>query len=704
VLGLAGDKQTLHRLDAVLEELRHSGRILANRAGAYLLVARTSLATGLVQGRADGTGLVVLDHGREVVDLPPREMLHVFHGDRVAVRPGPADHRGRRAGEVVEVLARGVSELVGRYRLEDGLSFLVPNDPHHARVLLVPPDGRGGARDGQVVVAAITHAPDRDSQPLGRVREVLGEPSDPGMEIEIALRTFAIPHTWPAEARAQAAALGEALRPADRRDRQDLRALPWVTIDGADARDFDDAVCAERRPDGWRLQVAIADVSHYVPPGSALDLQARRRGTSVYFPGRVVPMLPTALSNGLCSLNPHEDRLALVCDMHLDAAGRVTRARLLRAVIRSQARLTYEGVQRVLDGDPGQRARHAALLTHLLDLQAVHERLAALREARGALDLDQAEPSFRLDKSGAVAAVESRPRLVAHRIVEECMIVANVEAARFLQRQRVPAPYRVHAAPEAEKVAVLRAAAARLGLPLGGGERPAPRHFAELLRASAGRPGEALLRLLVSRSLGRAVYEAASSGHFGLALEQYTHFTSPIRRYPDLLVHRAISHALAGGGAADFAHPEAEMEALCQLCSLHERRADEAVWDVHAWLKCRYMEDKVGQVFEGRISAAADFGLFVRLGDTLVEGVVHVSQLGADYFGFDAATQGLVGRSTGRRFELGDPLRVRCAAVRTGERRIDLALAGPEPQIVPASSSARPSSCPPASRTRRRRR
>jgi ribonuclease R len=629
----------------------------------------------------------------------------------VAVRPLAPEGRGRRTGEVVEVLARGPSELVGRYRLEDGVSFVVPSDPRHARVLLVPPDGRGGARDGQVVVATLSHAPDRDSQPLGRVREVLGEATDPGMEIEISLRSFGVPHTWAPEVRAQAAALGDRLRPADRHDRQDLRELPWVTIDGADARDFDDALCAERRPDGWRLAVAIADVSHYVPAGSALDLEARRRSTSVYFPGRVVPMLPVALSNGLCSLNPDEDRLAIVADLHLDAAGRVTRARFVRALIRSQARLTYEAVQRVLDGDPGQRARHAALLPHLQALQAVYERLAELRERRGALDLDQAEPSFRLDRTGAVVAVESRARLPAHRLVEECMIVANVEAARFLQARRVPAPYRVHEPPDAARVAALRLAAARLGQALGGGERPEPRHFAALLRAAAGRPGEALLRMLVSRCLTRAEYRATCAGHFGLALEQYAHFTSPIRRYPDLLVHRAITHALAGGTAAGYVHTAPEMEVLSQLCSLNERRADEAVWDVHAWLKCRYLEDKVGQSFDGHISAVADFGVFVRLGDTPVEGVVHVSQLGADYFAFEAATHSLVGRATGRRFALGAPLRVRCAAVRTAERRIDLALAEPAaappaPPSPPAPARVSPARSPaaPASRTRRRRR
>ncbi len=539
---------------------------------------------------------------------------------------------------------------------------------------------RHAAGASSAAVAALPHPP---------------SPPAPGREprlpaIETALRTFGIPHAWPADAREQAAALGDALGPADRRGREDLREVPFVTIDGADARDYDDAVCAWRLRDGWRLAVAIADVAHYVPKGSPLDEQARERGTSVYFPGRVVPMLPVALSNGLCSLNPRVDRLALVCDMHLDAAGHVTRSRFARAVIRSQARLTYDALQRVLDGDPGLRSRHAALVPQLACLQAVHGRLAALRERRGALDLDQAEPQFRLGRGGEVVAVESRPRLAAHRIVEECMIVANVEAARFLHRHGVPAPYRVHEPPDGGKLVPLRAAAARLGFVLGGGAHPSPRHFDQLLRAATGRPGEALLRLLVSRSLGRGVYRATCSGHFGLALEAYTHFTSPIRRYPDLLAHRAIAHVLAGGSPAGYAHTAADMVALCEGCSLAERRADEAVWDVHAWLKGRYMESRVGQVFDGRVSAVAEFGLFVRLGDTLVEGVVHVSRLGADYFAFEADTQSLVGRDTGRRFQIGDALRVRCTAVRLDERRIDLDLAAPEPDVAPAPARARP--------------
>lgn len=673
-LGLRGGERERERLERVLDRLVRDGKVIANRRGAFLLIDRTSLASGTVQGHSDGYGFVVLDEGGDDVFLAPREMRKVFHGDRIAVRITRRDRRGRREGEVARVLERGVTELVGRFHLEHGVSFLVPSDPKQTQNLLIPPDGRRGATDGQIVVATITDPPTPSSQALGRVTEILGEATDPEMEIEIAVRAFGIPHRWPAEVTRASAALGETVRAADKRQREDLRALPFVTIDGADARDFDDAVYAERARRGWRLRVAIADVSHYVAPASPLDTEALHRGTSVYFPRRVVPMLPEALSNGLCSLNPEVDRLVLVCDMRLDENGRVSRSAFAQAIIRSHARLTYEGVQGILDGDPELRARYEPLVPHLEDLLALYRQLARARRRRGAVELDQAEPHFRFDDAGAVIAVEPYQRLETHRIIEECMIAANVEAAHYLQRHRVPALYRVHEGPDPDKIGDLRRTVALLGYELGGGDAPQPRHFAKLLRDVQDKPEAPVLTILVLRSLARAVYKPECAGHFGLALDAYAHFTSPIRRYPDLLVHRAIHHVLAGGKPHGYVHDPLAMKSMGQRCSASERRADEASWDVQAWLKCRYMEDKVGERFGGRITGVADFGFFVQIDDALVEGLIHVSQLAADYYEFRPESQALVGRSSGRRFRLGDRVRVLCAGVRTSERKIDFAL------------------------------
>jgi len=682
-------KRSRQQLQRTLDELIRTGRLLSNRRGAYLLMDRTSLARGTVQGHPDGYGFVVLDEGGNDVHLAPREMEQLFHGDRVAVRVTRRDARGRASGKVAEVLERGVSEMVGRFRMESGVSFLVPSDPRQSRDVLIAPTDRGGARDGQIVVARITREPGPAIRALGRVEEILGEATDPQMEIEIAVRAFGIPHRWPKDTLDEADELGERVKPRDKRDREDLRDLPLVTIDGADARDFDDAVYAERKRDGWRLVVAIADVSHYVRPGSPLDREGYVRATSVYFPRRVVPMLPEALSNGLCSLNPRVDRLALACDMRLDDSGKVTRARFAKALIRSHARLTYEGVQALLDGDASERARHKALVPHLEELHALYRKLAAARRRRGALDFDRPEPSFRFDEDGAVAAVEAYRRNDVHRIIEECMITANVEAARYLERHHVPALYRVHDEPNSEKVEELRAAARLLGFELGGGEDPKPRDFAKLLHEVRDRPEAPVLTLLTLRSLARAVYHAECNGHFGLGLKRYAHFTSPIRRFPDLLVHRAITHVLGRGKPASYVHSGEEMEAMGQHCSLNERRADEASWDVEAWLKCSYMRERVGETFDGHIVGVADFGLFVEIDGALVDGLVHVSQLDADYYEFDSRSHTLVGASSGHRFRLGDRVRVRCAAVRIDERKIDLALEEHEGRAVEAARTGR---------------
>ena len=662
------------KLRRVLDEMIRGGQVLRNRRGAFLLMDRTSLIRGTVQGHPDGFGFVVPDEAGDDVHLAPREMKRLFHCDRVAVRITRRDGRGRVSGEVAEVLERGVTELVGRFRMDNDVSFLVPSYPRQSRDVVIPRRARSGARDGQIVVAEIVQEPASSARAVARVTEVLGEATDPQMEIEIAVRAFGIPHKWPADVLAEARSLGNRVKPRDKRDREDFRDLPLVTIDGDDARDFDDAIYAARKRGGWRLVVAIADVAHYVKSDAPLDREGYERATSVYFPRRVVPMLPEGLSNELCSLKPRVDRLALVCDMSLNNAGKVTRSRFVKGLIRSQARLTYEGVQALLDGDASERARHSALVPHLETLHELYRKLAVARRRRGALEFDRPEPHFRFDDDDSVAGVEPYPRTDTHRIIEECMIAANVEAARFLQSKKVPALYRVHDDPNPEKVKELRAAAKRFGLELGGDDTPRPRDFAKLLKQVAGRPEAEVLTLLALRSLARAEYHAECNGHFGLGLESYAHFTSPIRRYPDLLVHRAITHVLAGGKVRDYGYSQESMAAMGRHCSINERRADEASWDVQAWLKCSFMNERVGQSFDGRIVGVADFGLFVQIDDALVDGLVHVAQLDEDYYAFDARTHTLAGSTSGRRFRLGDRVRVLCAGVRIDERKIDFSL------------------------------
>jgi ribonuclease R len=674
------DEASLLALEQTLDGLTREGRVLVNRRGAFLLTARTSLRTGKVQGHPDGFGFVILDEGGDDVFLGPREMQQVFHGDRVAVRLTRRDRRGRPQGEVAEVLERGSDEVVGRLHIEGGVSFVVPSAKRQTNDLLIPNDERGGAVHGQVVLAQITRMPGRSHHALGRVIEILGEPTDPEMEIEIAVRTFGIPHRFPDEVIDDAGAFGSEVSPADVQGREDLRDVPLVTIDGADARDFDDAVHVERTSHGWRLRVAIADVSHYVTRGSALDQEAKERSTSVYFPRRVIPMLPEALSNGLCSLNPKVDRLALVCDMRLDEAGKVTRTKFSAAVIRSHARLTYETVQAIIDGDPEARREHDHLLTGIMDLHALYRVLARTRQKRGALEIDQPEPVFLFGPDGQVSGIDARFRVDAHRIIEECMITANVAAAKFLEKHHMPALFRVHDQPDEERIAELRTQAQLMGYKLGGGEQPAPKHLSKLLRDIQGAPAEPVLSVMVLRSLSQAVYRGECHGHYGLALERYAHFTSPIRRYPDLLVHRAIHHVLAGGTKADYAHRDREMDGMGQQCSIAERRADEASWDVQAWLRCRYMESRVGETFDACISGVQDFGIFVRLETVMVEGMIHVSALGSDYYEHRPEELALVGSGSGKAYRLGDAVRVQCMAVRTDERKVDFVLTPDQPE------------------------
>ena len=688
--------------DAALTELEHAGRIVRNRAGLLLLAARANLLSGKVQGHRDGYGFLIRDDGGPDLVLSEHEMSWVLHGDRVLVRPGGQDRRGRPLGEIVEVIEHRTDRLVGRLLNERGVTIVVPEDQRISHDILVPPGATAGAEHGQVVVVEIVQQPQRHVQPVGRVIEVLGAIDDPGMEIEIAVRKFAVPHEFPPAALAATEQLPNHVEAADLDGRIDLRDVPLVTIDGEDARDFDDAVYCEpmnARRTRWRLIVAIADVSRYVPSGSALDAEAQNRSTSVYFPRRVIPMLPEKLSNGICSLNPKVDRLVMVADMVVSARGAIAGYQFYPAVMQSHARLTYDEVWEALsvpDSRAGQRL--APLMPQLADLYDLYQVLAKARGARGALEVDTTETYIVCDPTGRIEKILPRTRNDAHRLIEEMMLAANVCAADLLTRHRQPALYRIHEGPTPERLDNLRTLLKALGLSLAGGDSPQPKDFAELLERIRNRPDMQLLQTVLLRTMQQAVYSPHNVGHFGLAYEAYAHFTSPIRRYPDLLVHRAIKAVLSStvyepqllaaldvqdlpraarrhAGRTTRARAAVPLwEKLGLLCSANERRADDASRDVEAWLKSYYMRERVGEAYTGTISAVVPFGIFVVLDDLFVEGLVHVSELGSEYFQFNEPMHELRGERTGLRYRLADRVSVQVARVDLEARRIEFRL------------------------------
>ncbi|WP_089724983.1 ribonuclease R [Candidatus Thiosymbion oneisti] len=670
------DEGELVALQRRLGAMVRDGQLVPNRRDAYCLVNKQDLIAGRVIGHPDGFGFVKPDDGGDDVYLYPRQMRGLFHNDRVVVRIIGQDRRGRLEGSVVEVLERNTHTVVGRFYQESGIGFVVPNNKRLTHHIIVPSDRIAGSGQDQIVVAEITDQPTKRTQPIGKILEVVGDHMAPGMETDIAIRTHDLPVQWPAAVEAEIADLETEVPAATKDGRVDLRRLPLVTIDGADARDFDDAVYCEPKPKGWKLLVCIADVSSYVEPGTALDAEARERGNSVYFPGRVIPMLPEVLSNGLCSLNPDVDRLCMACELYVNRAGQVTRSRFFAAVMRSHARFTYDQVAALLgDGDPQLRRRCSGLLPHLHALYALYQALHGARTGRGAIDFDTTETSFELDEQGRVLAIRPLVRNLAHRIIEECMLAANVAAARLFQRQRMPALYRIHETPKEEKLSDLRGFLAELSLRLPGGKRPTAKDYATLLDAVRTRPDRRLIQTVLLRSMQQAMYSSENAGHFGLAYPAYTHFTSPIRRYPDLIVHRAIKHVLAGGAAADFDYPKPDLRRISEYCSGTERRADEATRDVESWLKCEYMEDKIGAEFEGTITSVNSFGIFVELDRIHVDGLVHITALDNDFYHFDPVGHRLTGKRTGTVYRLGDRLRVRLAAVNLDERKIDFVLA-----------------------------
>ncbi|HET7360285.1 MAG TPA: ribonuclease R, partial [Rhodanobacteraceae bacterium] len=643
------------RLAAMLRE----GQLLQSRRGGYAPATKLDLIPGTVIANAEGYGFLRPDEGGDDLYLSPAQMRKAMHGDRVLGSVVGIDRRGRREGAIAEVLERRTTRLVGRVVVDNGVTVVTPDDRRQNLDVLIPPDQTQGATSGQIVVVEITSPPVAHRGPIGAIRAVLGERLQPSLVVEMAIASYGLPTEWSPETTHEAEAIEPQVTRAERAGRVDLRKLALVTIDGADSRDFDDAVYAEPNKDGYRLVVAIADVSHYVRPGSPLDMAAYDRGTSTYFPGFVVPMLPETLSNGICSLNPDVERLCMVCDMQVDRDGEVARSKFYPGLMRSHARLTYQRVWQAI-GEHDADARHelADLLPQLEHLHRLYRLLAKARKRRGAIEFETGEVKFKLAAGGEVVSMGAQPRNDAHRLIEECMIAANVQAARFLSRKKIPALYRVHAPPPEQKYEDLLEFLREYKLKLPPLAEVTPADYTALLHKVRGRPEFELIQSVLLRSQSMAVYVPDNHGHFGLALDAYAHFTSPIRRYPDLLVHRAIRYALGKGKPADYAYSEAEMAAMGVHCSQRERRSEEAERDVDERFKCAWMEKHVGAEFDGIVTGVTSFGLFVELDESKVSGLVHISQLANDYYHFDATRKLLKGERTGAQFRLGDHVRI----------------------------------------------
>jgi ribonuclease R len=667
---------------------------------------------GVVQGHRDGHGFLIRDDQQPDLYLSPQEMRAVLHHDRVKVCIVRYDRKGRPEGRILEIIERQNKPIIGRLLHESGIWLVAPEDKRYGQDIMVPKHAIGQALAGQVVVVELTEPPSLHSQPLGRVKEVLGEVDDPGMEIEIAVRKYDVPHIFKPQALQQVGTLPDKIRAADKKGRIDLTDVELVTIDGEDARDFDDAVYCEPIQtgsgqsafEGWRLVVAIADVSHYVKPGDAIDTDAYERATSVYFPRRVIPMLPEKLSNGLCSLNPHEDRLAMVCDMLISAQGSIHAYQFFPAVIRSHARLTYTEVATMLGNTRGTPAlKCASLLPGLLNLHEVYRVLFKARAVRGAMDFDSTETQIICNEQGRIEKIVPRTRNEAHRLIEEAMLAANVCAAHFISGAKHPGLYRVHEGPTPEKRILLQNNLKALGLGLTVSDDPNPHEYQAIANATKDRPDAKQIHMMLLRSMQQAVYTGIQGGHFGLAYEAYTHFTSPIRRYPDLLVHRVIK-ALLGGSRYEITNrasnsalkvkkktsvADAPWETVGVHCSANERRADEASRDVEAWLKCRFMRDRLGEEFSGTVVAVTSFGLFVQLDELYVEGLVHISELGADYYHFDEVRNQLRGERAGLVYSMGYRVRVQVSRVDLDARKIDFRMLPDAHEVNPSGRNKR---------------
>ncbi|HEJ6635927.1 TPA: ribonuclease R [Legionella pneumophila] len=655
------------RLKAMLRD----GQIMQDRRGRFCLLQKINLLRGTVQGHPDGFGFFIPDDGSEDMVLSAKEMRAVMHGDLVLAYQSGLDRRGRPEAKIHEVLEHANTTVVGRFFTDHGVNFVIPDSKRLTQDISIPQEFISEAKNGQIVLVELIAYPNKRSQAIGRVIHILGEHMAPGMEIQVAIHAHGIPFEWPDDVLAEVGKIPQQISEEQLKGRTDLRNLPFVTIDGEDAKDFDDAVYCYKKPKGgFQLYVAIADVSHYVAKDSALDQEAARRGNSVYFPGKVVPMLPEALSNGVCSLNPHVDRLCMVAELSITQEGKISRSRFYRAVIHSHARLTYTSVGAWLEQGKADE-KHQALWPMLESLYDLYHVLLDTRRLRGAMDFETTETRIEFDENKKIKCIVPVIRNDAHKLIEECMLAANVATARFLEKAEIPTLYRVHAAPEEDKITALRQFLGELGLSLGGGRKPGPKDFQRTMNMIGDRPEKHLIETVMLRSLKQAQYVESNEGHFGLAYSAYTHFTSPIRRFPDLLIHRAIGHLLDNHPIYEFEYSHEDMNRLGKHSSMTERRADEATREVITWLKCEYMQDKLGQVFKGRISAVTSFGIFVELDEIYVEGLVHVTSLKNDYYTFDSAKHRLIGARGGQVYRLGDKMTVLVARVDLNERKID---------------------------------
>ncbi|MGF1697441.1 ribonuclease R [Vibrio lamellibrachiae] len=692
-LKLQGEEQ-YEGLRRRLRAMERDGQLIFTRRQCYALPEKLELVKGLVIGHKDGFGWVrpegSIGKDNDVL-LPHHQMRHIIHGDLVLVQPAGTDKRGRKEGRLVRVLEERKTPLVGRFFLEYGHSFVVTDDSRITQDILIPNEHKGGARMGNVVVIELTDRGTRSRGMMGKVTEVLGESMAPGMETQIAIRTHQIPNVWPDAVDKQIANLGEHVPEEAKQDRVDLRDLPLVTIDGEDARDFDDAVyCEAKKGGGWRLWVAIADVSYYVRTDTALDKEAINRGNSVYFPSQVVPMLPEVLSNGLCSLNPQVDRLCMVCEMTISASGKLSGYKHYEAVMNSHARLTYNKVGSILDGAEELRQRYEKEVPHLEELHKMYKILKQTRDKRGAIEFETVETKFVFNADRKIDRIEPVIRNDAHKIIEECMILANIASASLVEKAKEAALYRIHETPGEERLTGFKSFLSELGLTLGGGLQPSPTDYAELMHQIGEREDKELIQTMLLRSMKQAVYNADNCGHFGLALKRYAHFTSPIRRYPDLLLHRAIKYLIAKGEGRNtdrwtptggYHYSFDDMDFYGEQCSMTERRADDATREVNDWLKCEYMQDHVGEEMDGVIANVTGFGFFVRLTELHIDGLVHISSLANDYYQFDAMGQRLVGESGGMIYRLGDSVKVTVKAVNLDSRQIDFELVGTERKV-----------------------
>ncbi len=666
-----------------LRAMENAGQLVFTKFKQYAIASESNIITGKVIGHKDGFGFLAPDGGDKDLYIPYHEMRNLLHGDVVEARVTASnDAKGKQEVRVLDIIVPRKDKIIGRLFVEHSVITVIPEDARITHEIIVPKEKRQGARHGQMVIVELIQRPSKRGNAIGKITEVLGEHMAPGMEIQVALHQHDLPHTWPEQLLDEIASLGAEVDEDAKQGRVDLRELPLVTIDGEDARDFDDAVyCEPKKSGGWRLWVAIADVSYYVRNGTALDGEAIKRGNSVYFPSQVIPMLPEVLSNGLCSLNPDVDRLCMVSEMTISAKGKLSGAKFYPAVMRSHARFTYTKVAAILEGDVDLRNQYKPLVPHLEQLHALYHSLVTARRERGAIEFETEEVRFIFNAERKIDSVVPVVRNDAHKIIEECMILANVATAKFVEKHQKPGLYRVHDKPNEDKYNNLVSYLAELGVELLKKEEPTPADFGEIIEKVAGRPDQELIQTMLLRSMKQAVYQAENLGHFGLALPAYSHFTSPIRRYPDLVIHRVIKNVLEQQktdtvNIGFYDYDDKQVTELGEHCSMTERRADEATRDVADWLKCEFMRDHVGDTFSGVISTVTNFGFFVRLQDFHIEGLVHISSLGRDYYSHDEVRMCLVGENSGKRFHVGDILDVQVAAVNLDEKKIDLTLAG----------------------------